>query len=107
MSYIEHIFIGLITLANKDLYSIDNSLLTSTLLAQKWRNEPVYHIEDLSKIFELFDKNPDDRNFLISTFGYISQVSEISSEQMKSLIDNISSNEKFNLMTTYVQIIQK
>jgi predicted transposase/invertase (TIGR01784 family) len=101
---LQHVFIALHSIADEMLLSFKNKLLTSALVAQKWRFNPVKLSEDIIKILSIFKDKDYDWNFLEMTFVYMLNVSEIETEEVKNIINAIPPKIKVNVMTTYAML---
>ena len=74
------------------------------MIAQKWRHDPVKLVEDIIKIFSVFQNELEDRNFLQQTFVYMLSASEVQPEDVKKIIESVPTQIKEDVMTAYAKL---
>ncbi len=104
---INHVFVALQSLSNETLLEMKNTMMAVAMIAQKWRHDPVKLVEDIIKIFSLFQNELEDRNFLQQTFVYMLSASEVQPEDVKKIIESVPQPIKEDVMTTYAKIQQQ
>ena len=60
---INHVFVALNSLSNETILSIQDTLMGSAMMAQKWRDSPATLVEEIARVLSLFDREIDDWNF--------------------------------------------
>ncbi len=104
---LRHIFIALNTLSDEAILNLKISALAAALLTQKRRFDPFTLAEELKKIFSLLAQSREDRNFIIMFGVYIISVAKTPPSMIIDAMENISSDIKNDIMTTYDQLIEK
>ena len=98
---IRHIFIALNSLKDEDIVTIRNKMMATAVMTQKKAFDVLKLAEDLEKILQLFPLKEEKGNFLKTIFVYLFKVSEIPKSEWEKALENIPSDIKINLMTTY------
>ena len=101
---IQHLFIALHSIPESELLSVKNTLMASALVAQKWRFNPIKLADDMIKILSIFEDKEYDWNFFEMTFVYMVSVSEIETDDIKTIVNAIPPKIKENVMTTYTKL---
>jgi predicted transposase/invertase (TIGR01784 family) len=104
---IHHIFVSLHSVQDDTLLSMKDTMMGVAMIAQKWRNNPVQIVEDIIRLFSLFQDELQDRNFLQQTFVYMMSTSDVASDDVKKIIESIPLTIKEDIMTTYARIAQE
>ena len=104
---LNHIFIALNSLSDEDIMTLKISSLAAALFAQKGRFDVTGPLEELKRIFNLLSNHDVDRNFILMISVYIISVSNIKPPIIIEAMENMSSEIKGEVMTTYEQLIEQ
>jgi predicted transposase/invertase (TIGR01784 family) len=101
----ETLFVDLARMSEEALNDIQLVLLRAALQLQRYSVEPELLLEKMRKILERIDSERDiPRNFSRQLFVYFFEISEISVEELTTLIEDLPVKTKSKIMTTYEQI---
>ncbi len=104
---LNHIFIALNSLSDDDIMTLKISSLAAALFAQKGRFDQTEPLVELKRIFNLLSNSKVDRNFILMISVYIISVSKIQPPIIIEAMENMSSEVKGEIMTTYEQLIEQ
>lgn len=104
---LNHIFIALNSLSDQEIMTLKISSLAAALFAQKGKFDQSEAFEELKRIFRLLSNSDADRNFILMLSVYIISVSNIKPPIIIEAMENMSSEIKEKIMTTYEQLIEQ
>lgn len=104
---LNHIFIALNSLSDDDILTLKINSLAAALFAQKGRFDQTEPLLELKRIFNLLSNSEVDRNFILMIGVYIISVSKIQPPIIIEAMENMSSEIKEEVMTTYEQLIEQ
>ncbi len=104
---VEFLFFDIQQLSHAQLSGIQDSLMAAAISAQQRRFNPITLAEDLKRIFSLFQNQDFDRNFFEMIIVYTLNTSTLSEAQLAESVENMPTQIKQNIMTTYDQLIEK
>ncbi|HAY70547.1 MAG TPA: hypothetical protein DCX89_01525 [Saprospirales bacterium] len=104
----ETLFVDLARMSEDALEGIKLMLLRAAVQLQRYSGRPDLLMEHIRKILERIDFERDiPWNFSIQLFVYFFEISEISVQELTTLLEDLPLQTKSKIMTTYEQIEKK